>query len=58
MKVLEISNPSGSFNQITLIVEGFAKYTAQNFAKNLDKFRIKRVGKVKIPPLSYGKSTL
>ena len=28
--------------------EGFAKYSARNFAKKLDKFRSKRVGTVKI----------
>ena len=48
MKVLKISNPSGSFSKITMMVEGFAKYSAGNFAKKLDKFRSKRVGTVKI----------
>ena len=38
------------------MVEGFAKYSAQNFAEKLDKFRSKRIGTVKIR--SYGKSTL
>ena len=46
MKVLKISNPSGSFNYITLMAEGFAKYSAGNFVKKLDKFRSKRVGTV------------
>ena len=30
------------------MVEGFAKYSEQNFTKKLDKFRSKRVGTVKI----------
>ena len=30
------------------MVEGFAKYSARNFAKELDKFRSKREGTVKI----------
>ena len=30
------------------MVEGFAKYSARNFAKKLDKFRSKRVGTMKI----------
>ena len=30
------------------MVEGFAKYSARNFLKKLDKFRSKRVGTVKI----------
>ena len=30
------------------MVEGFAKYSARNFAKKLDKFRSKRVSTVKI----------
>ena len=30
------------------MAEGFAKYSARNFAKKLDKFRSKRVGTVKI----------
>ena len=33
------------------MAEGFAKYSARNFAKKLDKFRSTRVGKVKIPHL-------
>ena len=34
------------------MVEGFAKYSEQNFAKKLDKLRSKRVGTVKIRHLS------
>ena len=30
------------------MVEGYAKYSARNFEKKLDKFRSKRVGTVKI----------
>ena len=30
------------------MAEGFAKYSARNFAKKSDKFRSKRVGTVKI----------
>ena len=30
------------------MAEGFAKYSARNFAKRLDKFRSKRVGTVKV----------
>ena len=30
------------------MVEGFAKYSARNFAKMLDTFRSKRVGTLKI----------
>ena len=30
------------------MTEGFAKYSSQNFAKNWDKFRSKKVGTVKI----------
>ena len=48
MKVLKISNSSGSSNKITPMVEGFAKYSARNFEKKFDKFRSKRVGTVKI----------
>ena len=48
MKVLQTSNPSGSFNKITLMVGGFAKYSARNFMKKLHKFGSKRVGTVKI----------
>ena len=40
------------------MVEGFAKYSARNFVKTLDKFPSKRVGTVNIRHLSYGKSTL
>ena len=39
------------------MIEGFAKYSAQNFAKKLDKFRRKRVGTVKIRHLVMGKAT-
>ena len=46
MKVLKISNSSGSL--ITPMAEGFAKYSARNFAKKFDKFRSKKVGTVKI----------
>ena len=30
------------------MADSFAKYSWQNFVENLDKFRSKRVGKVKI----------
>ena len=30
------------------MAKGFAKYSARNFAKKLDKFRSKRVGTVKM----------
>ena len=38
------------------MVEGFAKYSARNFAKKLDKFRSKRVFNLKIRHLIMEKA--